>query len=257
MIKLTALITGASGGLGAEFARQLAEKNYDLILVARKKDRLDSLADELQKNYSNKCDILVSDLSTYEGMEKVEDYIRKLDSLDTLINNAGFGIPKRFQDVPLNKLQDMINLHIIAPTRLCYAAIPIMIKQKKGAIINVSSLASLIPKSKSAIYSATKSYLTMFSKTLQGDLEKEIKIQALCPGFTHTDFHDTKEFKDYNARIPEFLWRDPEYVVKKSLKELDKSIVICVPGFENKILVSLMNNKLISSLLWKYHKNEK
>ena len=246
-----ALITGASSGIGKEFAIQLSKKGYHTVLVARRKEKLEEVANELEKNYPTKSEILVSDLSKQEGMEEVENYIKKLDGLDMLINNAGFGIPRKFQDIPLEKSLDMINLHVTTPTRLCYAAIPKMSKQ--GVIINVSSLASLIPKAGSSVYAATKSYLTMFSKTLQKDLRDKIKIQALCPGFTHTGFHDTEEFKNWGANIPKLLWTNAEYVVEKSLKDLKKDKVVCIPEFHNHILLSLMNNKLISPILWKFY----
>jgi len=251
---LTALITGASSGLGAEFARQLSWIGYNPILVARRKEKLEELSEELKRVYGVSPEILTADLSAYEGMEKVEDYIEKLGGLDMLVNNAGFGIPKKFQDVGLEKLQGMINLHVIAPTRLCYRAIPKM--REKGAIINVASIAPLVTKSNAAVYSPTKSYLITFSKILQKDLGNKIKVQVLCPGFVHTSFHDTEAFKGYDVRIPKFLWRDKEYVVKKSLRALGKNKVVCIPGIENKILVSLMNNKLISSILWGYYQKK-
>lgn len=244
---MKALVTGASSGIGEEFAKQLSAKGYDVVLVARRQSNLESLASDLHAKYSVKPEVLVSDLSTYEGIAKAEDYIRSMDSLDMLVNNAGFGVPGRFQDIPMDKLQAMINLHVIASTRLCYQAIP-----KVKAIINVCSTAAFISKSGRAVYSATKSYLTMFSKALQEDVPW-IKIQALCPGFTYSNFHSTDEFKGDKENAPKFLWMTPEQVVKKSLKALDRKEVVYVPGFYNKLLVSLMNNKLISPLVWKYY----
>lgn len=254
MKNLRALITGASKGIGAEFARQLSWKGYDCVLIARGKEKLEETAEELRKVYGADPETLIADLSTYGGIEKVEDYIKGLDSLDMLVNNAGFGIPKKFQDSPLNRLQDMIKLHVVAPTRLCYAAIP---KMKQGSIINVASVAPLVNSAGSALYSPTKYYLISFSKILQKDLGEKVKVQALCPGFTHTSFHDTEEFGDWDVNIPRFLWTDAKYVVEKSLKSLEKDKVVCIPGFHNKIVISLVNNRLLSSLLWRYYKKSK
>jgi len=253
-----ALITGASSGIGYEFACQLSNQGYETILVARNEEKLQKVAKELKEVYKTDPFILTADLSTDYGMNKVEEKINELKNLDILVNNAGFGIPKRFQEVPLKRLEEMIELHVMAPTRLTYAAIP---KMKKGsAIINVSSIASMITNYRAALYSPTKSYLTMFSKILKKDLkEKGIKVQALCPGFTKTNFGKTKEFEGYHGKKkPSFMYSSAQEVVIKSLEDLKKDFVVCIPGFHNKILIKLMNDRFFSNLLWKYYgKNTK
>ncbi len=254
MREMISLITGASSGIGAEFAFQLSEKGYNPILVARRQEKLEKLAKALEKEYLVHPKVLSADLLKEEDLEKVEDYISGLSHLDFLVNSAGFGIPGKFQEVFLTKSLDMLDLHAVVPTRLCHTAIQ---KMDKGNIINVSSLASLINRPGYTVYSATKSYLTVFSQTLQKDLGENIKVQALCPGFTHTPFHYTKEYKDKSGlqKIPAFLWMDVEEVVKSSLKELGKKRhkVVYIPGFNNRFFLSLMNNKIISPLIWRYY----
>jgi len=258
MNNLTALITGASSGIGAEFAKRLSENKYNTILVARRKEKLENLSKQLSEKYNTKSDYLTADLTKKQDIKKVQDYIINLNKLDFLINNAGFGIPKNFHEADLEKQLDMINLHIIAPTCLTYSAIPKMINQKKGTIINVSSLASLIPKPRSSIYSATKSYLTTFSQNLNLTLkDRGIKIQALCPGFTHSDFYQTKEYEKWDkTKIPKFLWMSIEDVVDSSLKALKKDKVIHIPSYKNNLLLHVMNNKLLAKLIWKYQEKK-
>ncbi|MCK4528821.1 SDR family oxidoreductase [candidate division WOR-3 bacterium] len=238
----TALITGASSGIGEAFARELGARNYDLVIIARRKDKLEELARELKNNYSVSVDVIVADLSTEKSIAQVEEYIKKVKNLDILINNAGFGTRGYFSDVSPEKSINMINVHVLAPTRFCRAALPCMIKRDQGSIINVSSLASFCPIPGNAIYNATKSYLNMFSRSIQSELKNyNIKVQALCPGFAYTGFHDTDEFKDFDrSSIPKWLWMFAQEVVEQSLKALSKNKVIFIPGIKNRILAGLL-----------------
>jgi short-subunit dehydrogenase len=167
----TALITGASSGIGAAFARQLAPQGFHLILVARRKERLAALAADLQGHYPVSAEVLDADLSEPADIERVERRIAELDSLDLLINNAGFGAPGSFAETELATQLTMIDVHIIASVRLCRATLPGMITRRRGAIINVSSIAGLVPIPGSATYSSTKAYLNVFSEALQAELK--------------------------------------------------------------------------------------
>jgi short-subunit dehydrogenase len=238
----TALITGVSSGIGEAFARELASRNYDLVIIARRKDRLEELAEELKSNYPISVDVIVADLSTEKGIKRVEEHIKKVENIDMLINNAGFGTSGNFYDVLLEKSINMINVHVLATTRFCRAALPGMIKRNKGSIINVSSLASFYPLKGNTIYNATKNYLNMFSRSLQNELKKSrIRVQALCPGFTITEFHDTDEFKNFDrSKVPKFLWMSAQDVVKRSLKALRRKKVIFIPGIKNRIMAGLL-----------------
>lgn len=237
-----ALITGSSSGIGEAFAKELASQNCDLVIIARRKDRLLELARELKSNYSISVYVIAADISTEKGIEQVEEYIKKAKNLDILINNAGFGTRGNFSDVSPEKSINMINVHVLAPTRFCRAVLPGMIKRNKGSIINVSSLAALYPIKGNAIYKATKTYLITFSKSIQNELKNyNIKVQALCPGFVYTEFHDTDEFKDFDrSSVPKWLWMSAEEVVKQSLKALRKKKVIFIPGIKNRILAGLL-----------------
>jgi len=249
----TALVTGASSGIGEAFARQLASQGHDLTIVARRKDRLEELAEELRSSYAISVDVIVADLSTEKGMECVEEHIRHVESLDVLVNAAGFGISGHFADISPGKSIAMINVHVLAATRFCRAALPNMIKRNRGSIINVSSMVAFSPLLGNTVYSATKSYLNMFSRSLQTELGNfHIRVQALCPGFTYTGFHDTEEFRDFSrSSVPKALWMSAQEVAERSLKALRKNKVVFVPGIKNRILAGLMNNETISRCIIK------
>lgn len=244
----TALITGASSGLGEAFARRLALQGYNLVLVARRKERLSALSSELQSNHPIKVEIIVADLTRDSDIERVETKIHELERVDVLINDAGFATTGRFTEADLDKQLEMVTLHVVAPTRLTWAALPKM--EKGGSIINVASLGAYIKVPGNVTYCATKAYLVVFSETLQLELkEKGIRVQALCPGFTRTEFHGKMEGFDPSV-IPKFLWMTPEDVAKESLKGLEKGKVVCIPGLRN-YTVFLLDRIGISSFLLK------
>ncbi|MCI4444413.1 MAG: SDR family oxidoreductase [Candidatus Aminicenantes bacterium] len=249
-----ALITGASAGLGMEYARQLAAAGANLILVARRENRLEQLAAELSGKYKVQVEVLPADLSRYEGIEKVAEKIRQTEDLDLLINNAGFGSRRSFYQDENDETGRMIMVHILATVLLIRAALPGMIKRKNGTIINVSSVAAFSPLS-GAMYSSTKAFLTMFSENLQTELyDTGIKIQALCPGLTHTEFHEVAGFDKEAA--PGFMWMTAEKVVRISLRALARKKVIIVPGGLNKFLVFLMRCPLTYGLVrWAARQN--
>jgi short-subunit dehydrogenase len=250
------LVTGSSSGIGAAFARQLASQGYDLVLVARREDRLTALAAELQQRYNIAAEALMADLFKDSDIQRVETRIVELNSLDMLVNNAGFGTTQESAKSDLGKQVDMIQVHVIASVRLSRAALPGMIAAGCGAIINVSSMsASLplvgVPRPGTVTYSATKAYLLVFSQALQAELRGTgVKVQALCPGFTHTEFHDTAEYKEFNhSEIPEGFWMSAEEVVTESLNALKHGKVVCIPGFKNRMIIALLHNSLTSPLV--------
>ena len=241
----TALITGASSGLGAEFARQLAARGYHLILTARRQSRLEQLAAELHRQASIPVEILVADLATLEGQQVVADHIRRLPALDLLVNNAGFGTNGRFSQVETHKNAAMLQVHINASVLLTHAALPGMLARRQGYIINVSSMAGLV-LIRSVLYAATKAFLINFSQTLQAELDGTgVHIQALCPGFTYTEFHDTPEYTGYDRRkIPRWLWLTSDKVVQESLAAMHRRSVICIPGLQYKLIGAIARNSL-------------
>jgi short-subunit dehydrogenase len=254
----TALVTGASSGIGKEFACQLASRGFNLCLVARRETLLDSLAKEINSRYGMTALPLVADLSSAAGIEKVESWILSHPGLSMLVNNAGFGAVGNFDKEEINSHLEMIAVHVQATVRLTHASIPGMIARRQGAIINVSSISAIMPLGGNATYGATKAYLNSFSRTLAFELKGSgIKVQALCPGFTHTGFHDTPAFDgtDFRARIPKFMWMDAGRVVRQSLRGLQHNKVIVVPGLKNQLIYFAGQSGIIlplSGLIEKY-----
>lgn len=233
-----ALITGASAGLGEEYARQLAAAGTNLILVARRKDRLEKLALELSREYGVSVEILSADLSRDYDLVSLAEKVRRIEGLDLLINNAGFGGKSKFYRDESGEAEQMIKVHIEASVLLTRAALPAMIQKKRGAIINVASVAAFSPFS-GAMYSSTKAFLVMFSVNLQNELLNQgIKIQALCPGLTHTEFHQAAGMN--KEAIPGFLWMRADRVVRVSLRALSGKKVIVIPGCRNRMISFLM-----------------
>lgn len=233
----TALITGASAGLGAAYARQLAATGTNLILVARRKDRLEELAGELRSRHGVTVEVVPADLSTSDGTALVEGRIAGSATLDLLINNAGFGGRTSFAKGEAADHLYMARVHVEAAIGLARAALPGMIDRGGGAVINVSSVAAFSPLS-GAMYSGTKSFLVMFSQNLRAELRsKGIVVQALCPGMTHTEFHQVAGID--KAIVPRPFWMTAEEVVRISLRRLGRGVV-CVPGWKNKVIAFLM-----------------
>lgn len=231
-----ALITGASSGIGAEFARQLAGRGYDLALTARRGDRLTALGEELAGRYGVKYETLVADLGAEQGIAAVEARLAQGD-VDLLVNNAGFGISKKFAYADLAGQQQMTTVHMIAPMRLMRAGLPAMLARRRGGVINVASLAAFMSLPGSANYCATKAYLMRFSRAVHGEVRRKgVTVQALCPGFVVTEFHDAGENTRMEQRGPAFLWLPASYVVGQSLKGLDRRQSLVVPGLGYKLL---------------------
>jgi short-subunit dehydrogenase len=227
----SALITGASSGLGLEFSNQLAAKGFDLILVARREERLEMLADSLRVNHGTSVIVFPADLSKPDEINQVTALVEATTNISLLINNAGFGLMRRFIRAEPEKEYELSMLHMVAPVMLCRAALPMMVARNYGAIINVSSIAGIIPI-RSVLYGTSKTFLINFSEALQEEVrEHDIHIQALCPGFMLTEFHDTPAFSQFKREsIPRFLWMTPQSIVTKSLTSLKNDKVICIPG---------------------------
>jgi short-subunit dehydrogenase len=232
----TALITGASSGIGASFARRLARDGYNLILHGRREPLLQKLCQELQAQYTIKAENLLAELSDPEETRRVEDRIRGTADLEILVNNAGYSTLRAFHDEDIDGQLALIRVHIDASVRLAHAAIPGMIRRGKGNIINVASVAAFTPAPGSLTYCATKSYLVSFSESLHLELKDHgIRVQAFCPGFTTTDFHSRLGVDTSGRAFRHFM--TAEKVVDVSIKGLKRGKVICVPGLQNKFAV--------------------
>jgi len=231
--KTTALVTGASAGLGAEFCRKLATRCDVIIAVARRIDRLQALREELID--VTEMHLVVADLTTTEGVTRAIEALRQRGPVDFLVNNAGFSTYGKFEDQFIDGQHDMVSLHINATMALCRAAIPFMRELGGGNIINVSSLGALLPGPNIAVYGATKAFLNYYSCSLQTELVGcGISVQALCPGYTHTEFHSNPDFAQFDkSTVPDEYWMDASTVVDISLQALESDRVVVVPGDSN------------------------
>ena len=232
--KTTALVTGASSGLGQAFCRQLAERCEVIIAVARREERLQALADSLAGQVEMHC--VAADLETVEGVTRTVESLRQQGPVDVLVNNAGFGTFGKFEELTLARQLAMVRLHIDASVELSRAALPFMRELGGGRIINVASLGAFAALKDSAVYGASKAFLVAFSRSLQEEVgDANIRIQCLCPGFVRTEMHDTEGFADFDRdRVPADLWMDADAVVTASLAALDGEQVVVIPGETNR-----------------------
>jgi hypothetical protein len=232
-----ALITGGSSGIGATFARQLAARGYSLVLVARRAERMHALAAELP---NTAVEVVVADLATDEGVEDVLRRMSTLPRLDLLVNNAGFGTKGRFADIDAGPQETMHRLHVLATVRLTHAALQRMKAQQRGGIINVASVAGFLHAAGSVSYNATKHWMVNFSEGLHLELrstESPVRVQALCPGYTYSEFHDVVGMD--RSLVPRWLWLEADRVVADSLRGLERGQWLVVPGWFYRALVTI------------------
>jgi short-subunit dehydrogenase len=236
MAKQIALVTGASSGIGAEFARQLAARGCDLVLTARREERLRALGEELAARYGAACEVLAADLSAEAGITAVEARLHRGD-VHLLVNSAGLSIVKPFAQADLAGQAAMLTVHMVAPMRLTHVALPGMRARRSGGVINVASLLAFVSLPKNANYSATKAYLMRFSRAVHAEVRREgVTVQALCPGLTATELHGREERAQLQRRAPPFMWASAEAVVHDSLRAFDCREALCVPGAINRAI---------------------
>jgi short-subunit dehydrogenase len=242
-----AAITGASAGIGAMFARKLAARGYDLLLIARREDRLRSLASELSDTYHINAAILAADLAG-DDVERVAERIEGSPNLDLLVNNAGFGIHGLFFESEVAGQLEMHRLHVLATVRLMHAALRNLVPKGQGGIINVASVGGFAAAPRSVSYNATKAWMINFTEGIAADLAVKgspVRVQALCPGFTLSEFHDVIHMD--RSAIPKSLWMTADFVVNESLRAFDRGKLIVVPGWRYKVLVAGL--KVVPSVL--------
>lgn len=241
----TALITGASAGLGAEFAHQLAVRGADLVLVARSSEPLETLATELRHAYGVVVEVLVADLVDPDDVARVAARIAAPQHpIDLLVNNAGFGLPLHFADNDIEDEVRHLRLHVETPMRLMHAALGAM-HNRGGRIINVASVAGFISRS---TYSACKAWLIGFSRWANAEYARDgVTVTALCPGFTHTSFHERMGLEPGREGIPSIGWLQAKDVVREGLRDAARGKAVSVPSLRYKLVVAL--TKLLPSSL--------
>lgn len=232
----TALVTGASSGIGEEMTRQLRAAEIAVVAVARRTDRLEALAAEL-----GGIEVLTADLGTRAGQDAVEARIADADRfIDLVINNAGFGTSGAFVELDADRLSAEVELNVAALTRLSHAALAVMVPRRRGWLLNVSSVASFQPAPHLAVYAATKAYVTSLSGSLHEEVRKSgVTVTALCPGLTSTEFQSVSNTEAYQSALPGFLWTSAESVASTGLADVAKGRTLSVPGAVYKALATV------------------
>ncbi len=234
------VITGASSGIGEVFSRVLAARQQPMLLVARRGDRLEELAEQLNREHGAEIVVRQCDLADAHQLDELARDLEQLPRVGYLINNAGFGYMGDFAELPLEKHLAMLDVHVTAVVKLTHAVLPKMLEANQGTLINVSSMAAWTIGPGQAMYNATKAFVKTFTESLHEEAEgTNVRIQALCPGITHTGFHDTSEFSNFDKSEMPNLWMTAEEVVQQSIAALDRDRALCVPGFKNRLLTYL------------------
>jgi uncharacterized protein len=225
----TALITGASTGIGSVYAHRLARRGYDLILVARDQQRLTKLANDLSSKTGRKAETLPADLTVKADLKRVEERLRSDRSITALVNNAGFGGVAKLIDSNIDDMDNMIQLNVTALTRLTSAALPGFLERSKGLIINISSIVALSPELLNGVYSGTKAFVVNLTQSLHNEVkDKGIQVQAVLPGATSTEFWDRAKLPVHN--LPADWVMTAEEMVDASLAGLDQGELITIPA---------------------------
>jgi short-subunit dehydrogenase len=237
-----ALVTGASAGIGAEFCRQLATQGYDLVLVARRADRLQDIADELRESHGAQSLIVTVDLSQKDACQSIVNRLENENiEIEYLVNNAGYGLPGSFHVPGWAEHADFIQVMMTAVCELTWRLLPGMQQRGRGFIVNVASIAGLAPSGAGhTLYGASKSFLIRFSDCLAlENKDTGVKVTALCPGFTYSEFHDVNGTREMISQLPAYLWLDAKDVVADTIKAMsaDRVKPIVVPGRQYKLMV--------------------
>jgi len=228
----TALITGASAGLGAEFARQLAAQAYDLVLVARRRERLEKLAAELGQNHDITCHVETADLVDPAAPAALFETLREKGiEVDYLVNNAGIAGPALLEEPDWDKHRDFHQLMMASVAHLCHLFIPPMQSRGFGRVINVASVAGRLPRADGCNYSSSKAYVVALSESLAVTLAGTgVNVCALCPGFTHTEFHETADMMEMKNSLPGWMWYPAKTVVADGIRAVERGKPVYISG---------------------------
>jgi uncharacterized protein len=246
-----AVITGATSGIGAAYAHDLAKLDYDLIITGRRRDVIESVASEIEKKSGVGVHVVIAELSDEKDLDLLIEQIKKAGPVDVLVNNAGFTTKGFYHREDIIEQERMVLVHVIAMMKLTHAVLPGMIERKTGTIINVASLQAVTPISLSATYSSAKAFMKNFSMCLHCEIKAYgVKVQCVLPGFTRTDLgRDIGVNMNVIENKPTRKWMQPEEVVSTSLRELKKkNSVLCIPGMRNKI--AYVAARIMPERLW-------
>lgn len=238
----TCLITGASAGIGQALALAFARHGWDLVLTARREDRLDEIARDLEQRCGISVSSITADLADPNAPAQIFDSLQSSNiQIDALVNNAGYGLKGRFLKPDWTRNRDQIEVMLTAPAHLCYLFLPGMVERGFGRILNVSSLSGLLPSSPgSSMYGGIKSFLIQLSETLAIEYEGTgVHITALCPGFTYSEFHDVMKTRRAVSRMPNAMWMDADTVAEQGYQAVMAGKTIYVNGWVNKCLAVL------------------
>ncbi len=236
-----AIITGATSGIGKAYAEYFAAHEYDLLITGRRRELIHRVAADLKNSYQVNVEVVIADLSRDLDLSLLLQILGKQKNIEVLVNNAGYGMDSRFSEDEIDHQMAMLKVHVDAPVLLVKKVLPVMMENKTGIIINVSSLAAYMPTASNAMYTGTKSFLKNFTESLHLDVSNYgIKVQCLCPGFTHSDFHRNHNTSGEVEKYGQVNWMNPSQVVEYSIYCLNKGQVICIPGLLNRFTRSLV-----------------
>jgi uncharacterized protein len=241
----TALVTGASAGIGRAFAEQLASDGFDLVLTARRRQRLDELASALETKYGVRASVVAADLADPGAPDHImaEVNARQIP-IDVLINNAGFGIKTTFQATPWVQHAQLIQVEVTAVAHLTHLCLPGMLERGYGRIVHVASLAGLLPGAPAnTLYAAAKSFLVKFTESLTAELtDTGVHVCAVCPGFTYSEFHDVKGTRPIVSRLPAAMWQNADQVAREGINAVMRGEVVHVTGPLNRAVAAFVQH---------------
>ena len=234
----TALVTGASAGIGLAFAHTLAARGYDVILTARRQERLDEVARELTERHRVHAHVVVEDLADPAAPARLVGVLAARGlAVDVLVNNAGFGIPGSYVNTTWEQQRDFLQVMVVAVSELTHRLLPGMVARKWGRIVNVASLAGLLPGvAGHTLYAASKAYTILFSESLALETAAQgINVTASCPGFTLSEFHDVSGTREQVKTLPAFMWMEAEQVARESIDAVMAGVRVYIPGSANRL----------------------
>ena len=238
----TALITGASSGIGAAFAEVFASEGFDLVVTARRESRLHDIADRLHRQYGAHVVVIVADLTRADAAARLFGTIHERGvTVDALVNSAGFGAPGGYMSAPLTGHQDMLKVMVAAMSELTYLSLQGMLDRGYGRIVNVASTAGLAPTGAGTMYGAAKAFVVTFSVSLGREVSRRgVYVTAVCPGLTRTEFHERPELFATVKNMPHWMWMDPLDVARRGFRASMSGTSVCVTGGVNRLMVALL-----------------